>query len=204
MNMNIYSEDHSNQRIVSDGKEKSYKNFICNICTAVLLIAGASVAAMYSWSDGISITFMPILTVIITMACCLSAQILKSRGRRTVSVALNIVPAVFVLIVTGFRGYLTGCMAWINIILQHLNDANNGSFVLFKVNADASEVFSFELLLMLLICEGAWHLVFGKKNTAYIWILSFVDSNSYHWRIFSFRICGLPGSRTYTDIFVRS
>lgn len=50
MNMNIYGEDHSNQRIVSDGKEKSYKNFICNICTAVLLIAGASVAAMYSWS----------------------------------------------------------------------------------------------------------------------------------------------------------
>ena len=97
------------------------------------------------------------------MACCVSAQILKSRGRRTVSVALNIVPAVFVLIVTGFRGYLTGCMEWINIIMQHLNDADNGSFVLFKVNADASEVFSFELLLMLLICEGAWHLVFGKK-----------------------------------------
>ena len=45
---------------------------------------------------------------------------------------------------------------------------------------------------------------FWKKNTAYIWILSFVYSNSYHWRIFSFRICGLPGSRTYTDIFVRS
>lgn len=185
MNMNIYGEDHSNQRIVSDGKEKSYKNFICNICTAVLLIAGASVAAMYSWSDGISITFMPILTVIITMACCVSAQILKSRGRRKVSVALNIVPAVFVLIVAGFRGYLTGCMEWINIILQHLNDANNGSFVLFKVNADASEVFSFELLLMLLICEGAWHLVFGRKilpiyGFCLLWIVIPIIGGYFH------------------------
>ena len=185
MNMDIYSGNHSNQRIVADGKERSYKNFICDICTAVLLIAGASVAAMYSWSDGISITIMPVITVIITMACCVSAEVMKSRGRKTVSVGLNIVPAVFVLIITGFRGYLTGCMEWINMILQHLNEANNGAFVLFKVSADASDVFSFELLLILLICEGAWHLVFGRKILAIygfclLWIVLPIIGGYFH------------------------
>ena len=185
MNMDTYSEKHSNQRILPDVEEKSYKNFICDICTAVLMIVGASVAAMYSWPDGISVTFMPVITVLITMVCCVSAQVLKTGGKRAASVALNIVPAVFVLIVTGFRGYLTGCMEWINMILQHLNDANNGAFVLFKVSADAGDVFSFELLLILLICEGSWHLIFGRKilpiyGFCLLWIVLPIIGGYFH------------------------
>ncbi len=163
MDMDIYSEKHSVQRIVTDGKERSVKNFIWNICTAFILIVGATESAMYSWWSSISMSALSVVTLVVTAVCCTAAQTLRIKGMRSAAAAMDILPVPFVLVITGFRGYGAGCMAWINTILQHLNEANNAGIALFKVNASESDIFHFELLLILIICEGACHLIFGRK-----------------------------------------
>ncbi len=163
MDMDIYSEKHSVQRIIPDGKEKPVKNFIWDICTAFVLSVGAIESAMYSWWSSISMSVLSIATLAVTVVCCTVAQTLRMKGKRSAAVLADILPVPFVLVVTGFRGYGVGCLTWINTILQHLNEANNGGIALFKVNASANDIFHFELLLILIICEGAWHLIFGKK-----------------------------------------
>lgn len=163
MKMDIYSGKYSVQRILPEESEINYKNFIWSICTIIFLIVGASDAVVYSWSDETSVNILLPVTILMTVSCCAAGEWLKYRKIKAATYAVHIFPAAVIFILTDFRGYLSGSALWMNLIMQNLNESNNCSFVLFKVNADEDYMFNFQLLLIFAICECAWHLVLKRK-----------------------------------------
>lgn len=163
MKMDIYSGKYSVQRILPEESKINYKNFIWSICTIIFLIVGASDAVVYSWSDETSVNILLPVTILMTVSCCAAGERLKYRKIKAATYAVHIFPAAVIFILTDFRGYLSGATLWMNLIMQNLNESNNCSFVLFKVNADEDYMFNFQLLLIFVICECAWHLVLKRK-----------------------------------------
>lgn len=165
MKMDTYSEKHSVQRILPEESGINYKNFIWSICTIIFLIVGASDAVVYSWSDETSVNILLPVIILLTVLCCAAGEWLRFKkiNAASYSYIVHILPAAVIFIITDFRGYLSGAALWMNLMMQNLNESNNCSFVLFKINAAENYMFNFQLFLIFVICECAWHLVFKRR-----------------------------------------
>ena len=70
-------------------------------------------------------------------------------GRRSLLPCLRLLalaPVPAVLIVTGFRGYIVGDRAWLNVMLDRWNTVHEGGLALFSGTASERDIWAFALL----------------------------------------------------------
>ena len=96
-------------------KTNPYPAVAWTLLLAVLLSGGALLAMEHLWATEVLSLMRVFAIAIVTVACCATGKC-----NRRLSFAW-IVPLLFVLITTGFRGCPSGGMAWINDMLSRWN-----------------------------------------------------------------------------------
>lgn len=77
---------------------------------------------------------------------------------------LALAPVPAVLIVTGFRGYIVGDRAWLNVMLDRWNTVHEGGLALFSGTASERDIWAFALLAAVLIGLLMWYAVSRQSS----------------------------------------
>ena len=124
---------------------------------AALLCGGALLAMEHLWTAE-----MPSLTRVLGIGVLTAACCAAGKCNRRLSFVW-VVPLFLVLITTGFRGYFSGGMAWVNDMIAHWNDLHEGGLALFSCNASFGDRQAFASLMA--VCMGlfAWQIAAGRR-----------------------------------------
>lgn len=138
-------------------KTNPYPAVAWTLLLAVLLSGGALLAMEHLWATEVLSLMRVFAIAIVTVVCCAAGKC----NRRLSFVW--IVPLLFVLITTGFRGYPFGGMAWINDILSRWNRLHEDGLALFSCNASLRDRAAFASLMAVLMGLLAWQIAAGRR-----------------------------------------
>ncbi len=167
-----------------------------NLLLSFCLFSGSFCVFWRQWTDAQPAWWLVLLLAIVTLICC----ILKKRKRQRVwpGVLYGVAPWILMLLLTGFRGYRDGGKAWVNMILMHWNERNEGGVALLRISEEAISVQAFTLLLTVLLVQLCWWLISGRRVTGGIvfalgWILLALETGVFQPYMGLFLLAGLIG-----------
>lgn len=103
------------QNIPLQEQNKEYQLILWDICLALVLMTGSLISFVESWGQK---TGMGILIAVTAGIGLLGSVLAQQYGKKTsIKGILYGIPWLLLLIVTGFHGYLTGFLSWINAII---------------------------------------------------------------------------------------
>lgn len=142
-------------------KTNPYLAMAWTLFLAILLSCGALLAMEHLWAAEAPSLVRVLATGVLTAVCC-AAGGGNQRRFRFAGLAWA-VPLFAVLLFTGFRGYFSGGMAWINDIIARWNFLHEGGLALFSCNATLRDRQSFALLMAFFIGWFAWQIAAGRR-----------------------------------------
>ena len=138
-------------------KTNPYLAVAWTLLLAVLLSGGALLAMEHLWTEEIpSLTWVFAIDTLTAVFCA------AGKCNRRLSLAW-VVPLLLVLITTGFRGYFSGGMAWVNDMIMHWNDLHEGGLALFSCHASFADRQAFASLMAFLMGLFAWQIAAGRR-----------------------------------------
>ncbi len=142
-------------------KTNPYLAVAWTLLLAILLLGGALLAMEHLWAEG-SPSFLRVFAIgVLTVVCCAVPKCSKAFSRFAGTAWL--LPLAVMLITTGFRGYFSGGMAWINDIITRWNILHEGGLALFSCNASQQDVQAFASLMAFLMGLCAWQIAAGRR-----------------------------------------
>ena len=138
-------------------KTNPYLAVAWTLLLAVLLSGGALLAMEHLWTEEI-----PSLTWVFAIGTLTAAFCAAGKCNRRLSLAW-VVPLLLVLFTTGFRGYFSGGMAWVNDMIMHWNDLHEGGLALFSCHASFADRQAFASLMAFLMGLFAWQIAAGRR-----------------------------------------
>lgn len=138
-------------------KTNPYLAVAWTLLLAVLLSGGALLAMEHLWTEEI-----PSLTWVFAIGTLTAVFCAAGNCNRRLSLAW-VVPLLLVLITTGFRGYFSGGMAWVNDMIMHWNDLHEGGLALFSCHASFADRQAFASLMAFLMGLFAWQIAAGRR-----------------------------------------
>lgn len=184
------------ERIKPENSGRLYVVIGWNLLLSFFLFFGSFCVFWRQWTDEQPTWWFVLFFTIVTLICCM----LKKRKRKRAWVGLFYVaaPWLLMLILTGFRGYWTGGKAWVNMILMHWNELNEGGVALFRISEDAASMQAFTLLMTVLLVQLCWWLISGRRVIGGIvytlaWILLALKTGVFRPYMGLFLLIGLIG-----------
>ena len=138
-------------------KTNPYLAVAWTLLLAVLLSGGALLAMEHLWTEEI-----PSLTWVFAIGTLTAVFCAAGKCNRRLSLAW-VIPLLLVLITTGFRGYFSGGMAWVNDMIMHWNDLHEGGLALFSCHASFADRQAFASLMAFLMGLFAWQIAAGRR-----------------------------------------
>ena len=138
-------------------KTNPYLAVAWTLLLAVLLSGGALLAMEHLWTEEI-----PSLTWVFAIGTLTAVFCAAGKCNRRLSLAW-VIPLLLVLITTGFRGYFSGGMAWVNDMIMHWNDLHEGGLALFSCHASFADRQAFASLMAFLMGFFAWQIAAGRR-----------------------------------------
>ena len=184
------------ERITPEDGVKLHIGIAWNLLLTCSLFFGSFRIFWQQWESGWPSWGVVLFLALFTLACCILKQ--RRRERAWTGFLYVAAPWLLMLILTGFRGYWTGGKAWVNMILTHWNELNNGGVALLRVPEDAAAVQAFTLLMTVLLGELVWWLVRGRRIVGgivytMVWILLALKTGIFRPYIGMFLLVGLLG-----------
>lgn len=138
-------------------KTNPYLAVAWTLLLAVLLSGGALLAMEHLWTEEMPSLTRVLAIGVLTVVCCAAGK-----SNRRLSLAW-VVPLFLVLLTTGFRGYFSGGMAWVNDMIAHWNDLHEGGLALFSCNASFGDRQAFASLMAVLMGLSGWQIAAGRR-----------------------------------------
>ena len=184
------------QNIPLQEQKKEYQLILWDICLALVLMTGSLISFVESWGQK---TGMGILIAVTAGIGLLGSVLAQQYGKKTsIKGILYGIPWLLLLIVTGFHGYLTGFLSWINAIITGWNLSQEGGVALFNVQTTEQNVQAFSLVMALVLGEGILVLVKKKQRIVCmvmvtVWIVIQLVGATYNPVACGFLLAGLCG-----------
>ena len=180
------------QNIPLQEQNKEYQLILWDICLALVLMTGSLISFVESWGQK---TGMGIQIAVTAGIGLLGSVLAQQYGKKRI---LYGIPWLLLLIVTGFHGYLTGFLSWINAIITGWNLSQEGGVALFNVQTTEQNVQAFSLVTALVLGEGILVLVKKKQRIVCmvmvtVWIVIQLVGATYNPVACGFLLAGLCG-----------
>ena len=152
------------QSIEFTEKKITYQMTVWMLLLSGLLTGGSLLALMGIWKGQIGHFWVQALVAVFGIACSIAVYWLKQRTRY--AGLLLLVPWPVMLFLSGFHGYASGFIAWLNLMIVRWNAGHEYDFSLFSGEATTHDLWACTLLCVLLYSEIAGIIVGRRK----VWI----------------------------------
>lgn len=184
------------ERIKPKNGDKLYVGIGWNLLLCFSLFFGSFCVFWQQWMNERPSWISVMIFTALTLICCTLEQ--RKRDRAWIGLLYVAAPWLLMLIMTGFRGYWIGGKTWVNMILMHWNELNDGGVVLLRVSEDTSSIQAFTLLMVVLLVQLSWRLVRGQQVVGGIvytlaWILLALKTDVFQPYMGLLLVIGLLG-----------
>ena len=152
------------QSIEFTERKMTYQMAVWILLLSCLLTGGSLIVLGDIWKDQIGHFWVQIVMALAGIVCCVMADWLSEKFRYAGIVLL--IPWPVMLFLSGFRGYLSGFIAWLNLLITRWNAVHEEDIMLLASNATQHDLWASTLMFALICGEIAGFIVCTRK----IWL----------------------------------